>query len=67
MSNSLGGKYDADACVTLNARTAPVAFALRRVSHVVLLISLVLDQTSKDCIGNIEHSNINVNDERSSK
>ena len=44
------GKYYADACVTLNARSAPVAFASRRVSHVVFLVSLVLEQTSKDCI-----------------
>ena len=36
------GKYYADACVTLNARTAPVAFASRRVAHVIFLISLVL-------------------------
>ena len=57
----------ADACVMLNARTAPVAFAPRRVSHVVFLISLVLKQTSEDCIGNTEHSNINVNDECNSK
>ena len=40
-----------------NARTAPVAFAPRRVSHLVFLISLVLEQTSEDCIGNIEHTN----------
>ena len=60
-------KYYADACVTLNARTAPVAFAPRRVSHVVFLINLILEQTSKDCIGNTEYSNINVNDECNSK
>ena len=59
--------YYVDACVKLNARTAPVAFAPRRVSHVVFLISLVLEQTSEDCIGNTEHSNINVNDECNSK
>ena len=59
--------YYADACVTLNTRTASVAFALRRVSHIVFLISLVLEQMSKDCIGNTEHSNINVNDECNSK
>ena len=39
----LRGKYYANACVTRNARTAPVAFALRRVSHVVFLISLILE------------------------
>ena len=61
------GKYYADACVTLNARTVPVAFASRRVAHVIFLISLVLEQTSEDCIGNTEHSNINVNDECNSK
>ena len=27
---TLRGKYYANACVTLNARTAPVAFALRK-------------------------------------
>ena len=47
--------------------TAPVAFAPHRVSHIVFLISLVLEQTSKDCIGNTEHFNINVNDECNSK
>ena len=56
-----------DACVTLNARNAPVAFAPRRVLHVVFLVSLVLEQMSQDCIGNTEHSNINVNDECNSK
>ena len=49
-----------DACVTLNACTAPVAFAPRRVWHVVFFISLVLEQMSEDCTGNTEHSNINV-------
>ena len=39
----------------------------RRVSHVVFLISLVLEQTSKDGIGNTEHSNVNVNGECNSK
>ena len=54
MRPTLRRKYYADACVTLNARTAPVAFAPRRVSHVVILISLVLEQTSEYCfaIGN---------------
>ena len=57
-------KYYADACVTLNASTAPVTFAPPPwVSHVVFIISLVLEQTSEDCIGNTEHSDINVNDE----
>ena len=51
----------------LNARTAPVVFAPRRVSYVLFLISLVLEQTSEDCIGNTEYSNINVNDECNSK
>ena len=51
----------------LNARTAPAAFAPRRVSFVVFLVSLVLEQTSEDCIGNTEHSNMNVNDECKSK
>ena len=60
---SLRGKYYANACVTLNARIAPVAFSRRRVSQVAFLISLVLEQTSEDYIGNTEHSNINVNDE----
>ena len=50
-----------------NACTTPAAFAPCRVLHVVSLISLVLEQTSKDCIGNNEHSNINVNDECNSK
>ena len=59
--------YYTDPCVTLNAHTAPVAFALRRVPHVVFLISLVLEQTSEDCIENTEHANINVNDEHNSK
>ena len=63
----LRGRYYANDCVTLNARTASVAFAPRRVSHVVFLISLVLEHTSKDCIGNTEHYNINVNDECNSK
>ena len=54
----LRGKYCADACVKLNARTAPVAFAPRSVSHVIFLISLVLKQTSEDSIGNTEHSYI---------
>ena len=61
--STIRGKYYVDACVTLNAGTAPVAFASRRVAHVSFLISLVLEQTSEDCIGNTEHSNINVNDE----
>ena len=56
-----------DACIRLNARTATVAFASRTVSHAVFLIFLAssIEQTSKDCrsIGNIEHSNINVNNE----
>ena len=64
---TLRGKYYADACVTLNVRTAPVAFAPRRVSHVVFLITLVLEQTSEDCIGNTEHSNMNLNDACNSK
>ena len=64
---TLRGKYYADACVTLKACTAPVAFAPRTISHLVFLISLVLEQTSKDCIGNTEHSNIKVNDECNSK
>ena len=58
---------DSYSCVTLNAHTAPVAFARRRVSHVVFLISLILEQTSEDCIGNTEHSNLNVNDECNGK
>ena len=53
----LSEKCYADDCVTLDAHTAPVAFAPRRVLPVVFLISLFLEQTSKDCIGNIEHSN----------
>ena len=61
------GKYYADACIMLNACTVPAAFATRRVSHIVFLISLVLGQTFEDCIGNTEHSNINVNDECNSK
>ena len=65
--STLRGKYYADACITLNARTAPVAFAPHRVPRVVFLISLVLEQTSEDCFGNTEHSNINVNDECNSK
>ena len=52
---TLRGKNYADACITLNVLTAPVAFAPRRVSHVVFLISLVLEQTSEDCIWNTEH------------
>ena len=67
MRPTLRGKYYADACVKLYARSMPVAFALRRVSHVGFLISLVLEKTSEDCIGNTEHSNINANDERNSK
>ena len=51
----------------LNARTAPVAFASCRVAHLIFLISLVLEQTSEDCVGNTEPSNINVNDECNSK
>ena len=47
--------------------TSPVAFAPRRVSRVIFHISLILEQTSKDCIGNTEHSNIKVNDECNSK
>ena len=64
---TLRGKYYADVCVTLNARTAPVAFVPHRFSHVVFLFSLVLQQSSEDCIGNTEHPNINVNDECNSK
>ena len=56
-----------DASLTLNARTAPVAFALRRVSHIVFRISLVLEQTSEVCIGYTERSDINVSDECNSK
>ena len=67
MRPNLRGKYYADACVTLNARTAPVAFAPSRVSHVVFLISLVLVQTSENGIGNTEHSDINVTNECNSK
>ena len=51
--SNLSGKYYANACVTLNTRTAFVTFAPR----VVFLISLVLEQMSEDCIGNTEHSN----------
>ena len=40
---------------------------LRRVLHIVFLISLVLEQTSEGCIGNTERSDINVNDECNSK
>ena len=54
---TLRRKYYTDACVTLNACTVPVAFAPRRVSHIVFLISLVLEQTLEDCIGNFEHCN----------
>ena len=61
------GKYYAHACVTLNAHTAPVALAPRRVLQAVFHISLVLKQTSKDCIGNTEHANTKVNDECNSK
>ena len=64
---TLRGKYYADACVTLNTRNAPVAFAPRRIFQVVFLISLVLEQTSEDCIWNSEHSDINVNDECNSQ
>ena len=67
MHPTLRGKYYADACVMLNTRTAPDAFAPRGVSHLVFLISLVLEQTSKNCIGNTKHSNINVNNECNSK
>ena len=55
--------YYTDTCVTLNTRTAPVAFAPRRILHMLFSISLVLEQTSEDCIGNTEHSNINARDE----
>ena len=61
------GIYYADTCVTLNSLSAPVAFAPRRVSHVIFLISIVLEQPPEDYIGNTEHSNINVNDECNSK
>ena len=64
---TLCGRYYADAYVTLNAHTEPVAFALRKVSHIVLLISLVLEQTSKDCIGNTKHANIRMSNECNSK
>ena len=66
---TLRRKYYADACVTLNAHTAPVAFAPRRVSHVVFLISLILEQTSKIVLEilDTEHSNMKVNDECNSK
>ena len=37
--SALHGKYYANACITLNARTVPVAFALRRVSQVLFLIA----------------------------
>ena len=50
MQEVLCVKYNT--CAMLNARTAPVAFAARRVSHVVFFISLVLDQKSEDYIGN---------------
>ena len=39
---TLRGKYYMDACVMLNARNARVAFALRRVSHVLFSVSLIL-------------------------
>ena len=64
---TLRGKYYADTCITLYAHTEPVAFVPHRVSHKVFLISLILEQTSKDWIGNTEHSNINVNNECNSK
>ena len=64
---TLQGKYCTDACIMLNARTAPGAYAPRRVSHLLFLISLILEQTSEDCFGNNEHSNINVNNECNSK
>ena len=54
---TLRGKNYMDAYVMLNACTAPVAFTPRRVLHIVFLISLVLEQTSEDCIGNTKHSN----------
>ena len=39
----------ADACIMLNTRTAPIAVAPRRASHVVFLNSLISEQTSEDC------------------
>ena len=39
---TLHGKYYADTWVTLNTRTAPVAFGPHTISHLVFLISLVL-------------------------
>ena len=59
---TLCGKCYANACVTLNACTAPAVFVL----HSFLLASF-LDQTSKDCIENTEHSNVNVNAECNEK
>ena len=56
-NTTLRGKNYVDACVMLNACTAPVAFTPRRVLHIVFLISLVLEQTSEDCIENTKHSN----------
>ena len=41
-----------------SSSNAPVAFVPHRVWHIVfLIISLVLEQTPEDCIGNTEHSN----------
>ena len=64
---NLRGKYYADACITLNARTTPVAFAPGIVLHVVFFISLILVQSSENGIRNTEHSDIDINDECNSK
>ena len=50
-----------------NENICSIAFAQHRVSHIVFLINLILEQTTEDCIRNTEYSNINVNDECNSK
>ena len=56
---TLRGKYYAGACVMLNARTVPAAFARVEFCTYSFIIASFLEQTSEDCIGNTEHVNVN--------
>ena len=55
---TLHWKYYVDACVPLNARTVPAAFALIEFRTYSILLASFLQQTSEDCIGNTEHSDV---------
>ena len=57
-------KFNTDACVTLNTRTAPVAFALYRVCTYTFLIASFLEQKFEIVLGNF---NVNMDAECNSK